>query len=265
LLSPQPFPGQPAAGIAGIAALNAAAGRGPQPLDARLVAVLARARDFCLWSEGAHGPLGRDLYALWGMRAAPPAPEPLGQAIGAAACDRLSLDPKDGTATLAAGSGADLRGFAEGSAVDRAVEVLRRQGAGNGFVQIGAVRRGFGPGPAGRGWPVLLPSFPDLDEPAGRVSLKDQSLAVVLGTESAARYLNQRTGLPVQGVMATIVVSDLAVDAQALAATLAITGPREGRLRLGSLRPQPSVLWLLGSGAGAPLLVDHRWSAVSRR
>src|SRR5882757_626654 len=51
----------------GVAALNAAAGKGPQPVDPRLLAVLARAQSFCEWSDGAHGPFGRDLYALWGL------------------------------------------------------------------------------------------------------------------------------------------------------------------------------------------------------
>src|SRR5688500_3146291 len=41
----------------GLSALNAMAGKGPQPLDPRLLTVLTRARDFCFWSEGAHGPL----------------------------------------------------------------------------------------------------------------------------------------------------------------------------------------------------------------
>src|SRR4051794_37688873 len=53
----------------GLAVLNGAAGKGPQTPDPRLLTLLGRARDFCFWSEGAHGPLGRDLYALWGLRA----------------------------------------------------------------------------------------------------------------------------------------------------------------------------------------------------
>jgi len=57
-------------------------------------------------------------------------------------------------------------------------------------------------------------------------------------------------------------VTDLAVDAQALAIAMALTGPREGQLRLGSLRPHPSVLWFLGNGSGAPLQVDHRWGEI---
>jgi thiamine biosynthesis lipoprotein len=252
----------------GLAALNAAAGKGPQPVDPRLLTVLARARDFCFWSEGAHGPLGRDLYALWGLRTPapdPPSPERVGQALGRTTCDRLALDPQKGTAALAEGSGLDLWGFAEGHAVDRAVTVLRQASATNGFVRIGPVQRGFGGGPAGKGWRVALPPVSGPEEPASPVDLRDRSLAVASPADQASLYVNQRTGQPAQGVLAVIAVTDLAMDAQGLATTLLITGPKEGQLRMGSLRPRPSILWLLGSGAGAPLHVDYRWSEVSRR
>jgi thiamine biosynthesis lipoprotein len=251
--------------LTGLTALNAAAGKGLQPVDPRLLAVLAVARDFCFWSEGAHGPLGRDLYSLWEPQAPvpdPPSPERLEQALGLTACERLTLDPKKGTAALEEGGGLELRGFAEGFAVDRAAEVLRQGGAANVFVVIGPVQRGAGPGPGGKGWPVVLPQVPGQEELTGRVYLRDQSLAIAAESD---RYVNQRTGRPAQGVLTIISVTDLAVDAQGLAAALLIAGPREGQLRLGSLRPRPSVLWFMGSGTGEPLLVDYRWSAVSRR
>ncbi len=258
-----------------LAVLNAAAGKGPQPLDARLLAVLNRALDFCFWSEGAHGPLGRDLYSLRGLRAPaadPPAPEPLAQAVGLTACDRLIVDAEHGTATLAAGSGLDLWGFAEGHAVDRAVEILRQKGVANGFVRIGQIQRGFGPGPGGKGWTVALPEVPGLDGPTGEIYLRDRALAVASQSDHPLQasgagfpYVNQRTGVPARGTLATAVVTDLAVDAQGLATALLIAGAREGQLRLGSLRPRPSALWFLGSGASPPLQVGYRWSDVGRR
>jgi thiamine biosynthesis lipoprotein len=260
---------QPAGGLA---ALNATAGKGPQGVDPRLLSVLAVARDFCFWSEGAHGPMGRDLYGLWGLRAPvadPPEPDRLEQAVSLTDCERLSLDPQKGTVSLAEGSGLELWGFAEGYAVDRAAEILRQGGAVNTFIVIGPVRRGAGAGPGGKGWPVPLPRVPGQTEDTGQVYLRDQSLAVAAQSDHPlqggnAPYVNQRTGRPAQGVLTIAVVTDLAVDAQGLAAAMLISGPREGQLRLGSLRPRPSVLWFMGTGAGAPLLVDYRWSAVSR-
>src|SRR5215211_8821308 len=59
-------------------ALNAGAGQGPQALDPRLMPLLVRAQEFCFWSEGAHGPQGRDLYEAWGLRGTSPAGGPAG-------------------------------------------------------------------------------------------------------------------------------------------------------------------------------------------
>jgi thiamine biosynthesis lipoprotein len=256
----------------GLAALNAAAGKGPQKPDPRLLAMLGHALAFCYWSEGANGPLGRDLNALWGLRSALAAPPNADQAEKAAtltACSRLSVDPDKGTAALEVGGGLDLWGFAEGLAVDRAVEVLRQNGTVNGFVRIGSVQRGFGRGPAGKGWPVDLPQPPGLEEPVGRLYLRDHAVAVAALADhplgATTPYLSQRTGRPPEGIVSTIVVTELAAEAQGLATSLFILGPREGQTRLGSLRPRPSVLWFMGTGAGTPLQVGYRWSDANRR
>ncbi len=193
--------------------------------------------------------------------------------MDAAACGRLRLDPGNRTAALAAGSALDLWGFAEGLAVDRAVEILRRQGAGNAFVQLGNVYRGIGAGLDGKGWRVNLPKLPGMTQPPGRVLLRDRALAIAVAAERPLRvagetfapYVSQRTGKPAQGVVATLAVTDMAADAQGLAATLTITGPGEGELRIGSVRPNPSVLWFLGTGTGEPLQVEHRWGEVPKK
>jgi thiamine biosynthesis lipoprotein len=262
----------------GVAALNAAAGRGPQPVDDRLLPALRRALDFCAWSERAFGPLGRDLHRLWGLRSPVTAsplqkPELLDQAIVAADCAKLQIDPAKKTATLAAGSAVDLWGFAEGLAVDRAVEILRQQGVRNGYVRIGGIHRGLGRGPDGRGWSVAPPLFPGTAIPLNRLFLKDKALAIAaaadlplkIGEETFSPWISQRTGRPVQGTVATLAFTDLALDAQGLAATLTVTGPSEGQLRLGSLRPNPAILWLQGSGAGEPLQITYHWGDVPKR
>ena len=262
-----------------LALLNAAAGKGPQTVDPHLLAMLGRASDFCSWSEGASGPLGRDLYALWGLRSAvadPPTPEQVGKAAALTTCSRLTLSPEKGMAELAAGSGLDLWGFAEGLAVDGAVEALRQGGVANGFVRVGSVQRGFGDGPGGKGWPVALPQLPGLAEPADHLFLRDRALAVASAADhplaaatppagAAAPYLSQRTGRPPEGVLAAAVMTESAADAQGLATSLFILGPREGQVRMGTLSPRPSVLWFLGSGAGEPVQVGYRWSEVGRR
>lgn len=264
---------------AGLAALNARSGQGPQPVDPRLLSVLTRALEVCHWSERAHGPLGRDLYRLWGLRNATevsPADDPdaFRRAVDAANCKNLRLDADAGTAELPAGAALDLWGFAEGLAVDQAVAVLRQRGVTNGFVQLGNVYRGFGDGLDNRGWHVQIQPLPGMALPLGRIFLRDQSLAVASATDRPLRvavgaglppYVHQREGRPAKGTLATCVVTTSALDSQALAVALAITGPNEGQLRLGTLRPRPSVLWLQGSGTGEPLTIEYQWGLVPKR
>ncbi len=211
-----------------LAALNAAAGKGPRRVDPRLFAALSRALDFCVWSEGKEGPLGRALHRLWGRGseaalAAAPSPDQLRDATEAASCKRLVVDPRKQTVALAAGSALDLV---------------------------------------------------DFSAPLGRIFLRDQSLALAarderplhVAAQVLSPFIDQRSGEPAaEGVLVTLAVSDLALDAQALAATMTITGTQEGELLTGSIRPRPSILWLMGSGNGVPLLVDYRWTEVAKR
>jgi FAD:protein FMN transferase len=249
----------------GLGRLNAAAGAGKVAVDPRLAELLERAVNFCLWSEGAISPTGGRLYEYWAgpdAPGAPPAPQDLAAAVAGSGCNALRVDRGAGVAELAAGGRLDLRSFAPGFAVDRAVETLLAKGAPSGLVEVGNVRRGFGAGLEGRGWRVALPLFPGQKEPLEAVWLLDRSLAIAAAAEGP--FVDFRHGRPAEGVVAALAATELAVDAQALAATMFVTGSRDGQLRLGNLRPRPSILWLLGTGTGTPLLVDYRWGEVGR-
>lgn len=234
--------------------------------------LLARALDFCAWSRGAHGPLGGSLAAHWRAAAGNPSPPPVPAALAeSAACERMELAADGATARIAAGSRVDLSGFAAGFAVDRAVEALRAAGAGNGIVQVGRIVRAYGPGPpegGGRGWRVSLPVFEGYERPLDDVVLDDASLALVWRADWAPgrpRHLDQRTGTPPEAVWATVAVSELAVDAQAVAVSALVLGSREGRFRISNLKPEPAVLWLLGRGSGRPLRAELNWGTLPRR
>jgi len=258
-----------------LAALTARAGEAVE-LPPPLFGLLAKTLDFCLWSDGRIGPLGGELYALWGLhdpaRARPTAAR-LEAAAASAACDRLQLDPAHGRATLSPGSRIESWGFALGWAVDRAGAALADAGVTNARVALGGVLLGIGPGPDGRGWEVAGLRFPGQAEPLAPVYLRDRALALVtpedrqlqIAGDRYAPYLDLQTGRPAGGAVAVLAASPLGLDAQALAVAMFIAGPRQGQFLLGSLRPPPAVLWLLGSGEGEPLLESSRWSDLRAR
>lgn len=256
-------------------------------VSAETADLLERAEHFCTWSQGAHGPLGGDLAAHWRAVGSNPSAPPPGRAlVASAACNHLTVDSKASRVWIAAHSRVDLDGFASGFAVDQAVAALRAAGVTNARVRVGRIIRAFGPGPmdsdasaeasgtegsddssdsTGKGWTVSLPVFEGFRRPLDHVVLRDQSLAIIWRadwTDGTPRYVDQRTGQPPSGVWATIAVTQLAVDAEALAASAMVLGSREGRFKIAALEPHPSVLWLLGSGKGKPLLTDYNWAAL---
>jgi FAD:protein FMN transferase len=254
----------------GLGQLNRAAGAEPVPLDPALFALFVRLASFCDWSSGALSPLGGELLRVWGRyepQAFLPLPEALSAAVGSAACSRLQLDLPKGQAALAAGTRADLLHLASGWAIDAVVEQWEAEGVPSAFVQIGGVARAFGPGPGAKGWPLEMPTPAGLHEPLPRVSLLDKAYAAALpddlplqaGGELRPSFLDHRKGQPPTGVLAVLTLTDLAADAQAMAAALFALGSREGQRRLGVFPKRPSALWVLGSGQGEPLLVEYSW------
>ena len=256
-----------------IAALNAAAGGGPQPVDPRVAELLLRGLQFCIWSRGAFGPLGGELYRLWESDSRP-APPDVHAAVGTSECNRVRLNEATvsgpgAVAELTVGSRVDMRGLARGFAVDRAMAVLAEHGATNSWVEVGNVWRAQGGGQDGAGWPVTLPPMPGgSSDPLDELWLRDQALVILSvepwGGGPFVPPIDQRTGVPASGVVTVVVVTEQAVDAEPLASTLFIFGHREGQMRLGTLQPRPAVYWLLGTGGNRPLEATYRWHSLHR-
>ncbi|MEE8526885.1 MAG: FAD:protein FMN transferase [Thermoanaerobaculia bacterium] len=251
----------------GVGELNAAAGQGPWPIAEHTTELLLRGLQICIWSSGAHGPLGGELKRLWTASGRFPDSEELRLAVASANCSLLGLaggDPPRGE--LWAGSRIDSSWLARGFAIDLAVERLEKDGVDNVWLEIGPVQRALGKGPQGLGWPLSLPPAPDSTEPVDRLWLMDQAATVVTRIEddSEAPIIDQRTGISPRGVVMVAVVANQAWDAEVLAASLFILGLRDGQLRLGGYSPRPSIFWLLGAGAGTPLQSTYRWSNLRR-
>jgi thiamine biosynthesis lipoprotein len=257
-----------------LAALAPAAGGGRSLLSPALAGLIARASSFCVWSDGASGPAGGAVYRLWEESArsgALPSPIRLEQAAASAKCARVILKAEARELELVPGTELDLRGFTRGWAVDLASQSLLEGGAANFKVTLGPVTRGAGAGPGGTGWPVSLPTLSASGSPYSRILLQDQAIAVaepasgvfmVAGEQILPAY-DLRSGRPATGVTSVAAVTTLAADAEPLAMAMSVLGANGGQIRLGSLRPKPSVLWLLGKGETA-VVSSSNWSAVRR-
>lgn len=259
----------------GLGRLNAAAGGPPTSVREPVLTLLARGAAFCRWTDGITSLLGGELYAAWGLRrpvVGLPSQATIDQGTDSSGCGHLVVNPEQSSASLGAGSRLDPWGFALGTAVDTVIEELGRQGVTNGFASLGMVARGLGPGPTGAGWAITPPSYAGLSEPLADVWLRDRALAAAspddarLGAagEWFAPYLDLRRGRPTEGVLAVLASTQLAVEAQGLATAMFSCGSHAGQRRLGNLSPRPSVLWVLGSGEGRPLLVEYRWAELVR-
>lgn len=232
-------------------------------LDPRAFQVLIVGLRFCLWSGGAYSPLGLDVYRLWQKPVeGTPNPTDLRDTIARAGCSQIRLqEGKEPQASLSGGRASTV-GIERGFAADRAMDLLRLNGASNALVVIGNVYRAIGLGVEGKGWLVDIPGVAPgllLDQ----VWLLDQSMAIVRADLRPERPLDLRTGVPARSNLQVVTVADLAADAEGLASTLFVMGMAEGQRRLGQLQPRPSVYWLIGGERGTPLEASYRWNEIA--
>jgi thiamine biosynthesis lipoprotein ApbE len=179
----------------------------PLQLDARQAELVRRALGICYWSEGAVGPLGAEVYRIWGLRfpaTSFPPPDEIERAVDSARCERAALDVASGLLRVAQAGRLDFFPFEIGWAVDRAAASLRTAGASDFWIEVGGIARAAGPGSTGRGWSYELPPLAGQLEPQAPFFLLDRAVAVLrpgdralrIAGETFAPYLNLRRGRP---------------------------------------------------------------------
>lgn len=256
--------------------VNAAAGSGRWiPVSAATGRVLEAALAWSRASGGAFDPTAGPLADAWGFHRGEPAMPPPGRADSAARLVGWRAVERDSSGRRVrlprAGMRLDFGAIAKGWALDRAVAAMRSAGAAGGSVDLGGAVSAFGAPPPGHDRWRLGIRHPRRDgELAGVLALDSGSVATSGDAEQffvhdGVRYahvMDPRTGRPARGVAQVTVVADRGVDADALATTLFVLGPGEGRafLRSAFVRrraPSATAAWVLDPGAGGAFGREH--------
>jgi FAD:protein FMN transferase len=132
----------------------------------------------------------------------------------------------------------DLGAIAKGYAVDRAVQILRDNGIKQALVSSGTSSLyALGSPPGEHGWKISVRNPLDLDKAACVMRLQNLSLSVSgdyekffkLGGKIYAHIMDPHTGMPVENMLSTAVVSPSATDSDALSTSFFVEGPGAAR------------------------------------
>ena len=200
--------------------LNAAFARGESAaVSAELVAILQDATQLSQRSKGLFNPAIGGLVQLWGFHADEFKPAlPDEKKIGA----RVKADPQMSDITIEHGRARssnrsvqlDLGGYAKGYALDRAAELLRKQGINNALINIGGNvlaigKHGSKPWRVGIQHPRKPGALATLDLGDGEAigTSGDYQRYFMLGKQRYSHLINPRSGYPMQGVQAVTVLT----------------------------------------------------------
>jgi len=240
----------------GTSRLNAAAGRGPQPVAPELGRLLERSQELSRETRGAFDVTVGPLVALWREAAArgewPPAAA-LAAARSRVGSDRLRV--AGGRAALLTGSSLNLGGVAKGWALDRMLPRLRGAGVDAALLSFGqsSIWALGAPPDASAGWRLLARA------PGGNflgvLALRDRALSVSgsmgeafeIAGRRVGHVLDPRSGLPLEVDREALVAAPDATLAEALSKALLVLGPEQG---LPLVAAQPGCEALLADADG---------------
>ena len=129
----------------------------------------------------------------------------------------------------------DVGSIGKGYAVDRAVEILRRNGINSALVDAGQSSiYGVGAPPGKPAWEVHLRDPSKRVDPTvmlrdNSVSTSEQTPASLLGNETAGHIIDPDNGKPLESKYALSIIAKTATASDALSTTLLLVGPEKGK------------------------------------
>jgi thiamine biosynthesis lipoprotein len=235
--------------------LNDAAGQGPVPVSADVIAVLLDARQASEWTGGRFDVTFAALSDLWRFDQDQdnrlPDMNEVRRRLPLIDYKSLEIDERAGTARLGrAGMRVNLGGIGKGYAIDRGIAILRGAGFRNFTIQSGGDLFASGL-KDGRPWRVGLQ---DPRGPAGRtfaaVDLSDSTFSTSGDYEryfmkDGRRYhhiIDPKSGMPARGCRSVTILAPRAALADALATGVFLLGPAEGMALVNRLQNVDAVI-----------------------
>jgi FAD:protein FMN transferase len=219
--------------------VNRMAVHGPVTVSPLLEDFLLRSLELAERTGGAYDPSVGALVDAWDLRGEgriPTAAE-LERALRAVGHGRVALDARRGQVVfLAPGLWIDTGGSGKGFALDRAAQVLRREGIASALLDFGGQLLAMGAPPGESVWTVAVADPKDRERPALVLELRDASLATSSQSERSRQVegrhvghiLDPRTGAPVERWGSVTVRAPDATAADGLSTALFVLGPEEG-------------------------------------
>ena len=218
--------------------VNRNAAAKPVKVSPELFALLSACVEYSRESEGAFDITVGPLMKVWGFYKGsghlPHKPE-IVAALAKVGYRHILLDPAAGTVRFdRPGVELDPGGIGKGYAVDRMVEVLKRNGVRTALVAgSGSSIYGMGAPPdEPRGWPVKIKDPWDNRKTMAEVWLKDSSMSTSGSYEKFfraegkiyAHIMDPRTGYPAQGSVSVSVIAPRTLDSEVWAKPYFVNG-----------------------------------------
>ncbi len=220
-------------------AVNRNAAERAVTISQELFDLLATCLEYSRRTEGAFDITVGPLVKVWGFHGGPGRLADDASVQGALALvghTKVLLDPANRTVRLLqAGVEMDPGGIGKGYAVDRLIEVLKRNGIERALVSAaGSSIYALGAPPGRKGWRVGIRGPRRADGDADQILLRNESISTSGYSEKSFRVggqvyghiLDPRTGYPARGVALVSVVAPRALDSEAWAKAFLVNGRR---------------------------------------
>lgn len=208
--------------------VNKGAYRGPVKVSEELFGLLERCLRYSRASEGAFDITVGPLMRIWGFYKGTgriPQRAEIRAALGRMGWQHIRLDAGSRTVRFARPVEMDPGGIGKGYAVDRMVEVLKRNGVASGLISAGrsSIYALGTPPQESRGWKVSIPHPRDPRRNVAEYFLKDESLSTsgtaerffVAGGVTYSHIMDPRSGMPARGMLSVSVLAPKTIDSEA--------------------------------------------------